>query len=76
MFKKIGKLPLLAIEVDGTHFHEAGSVRALRDAKKNRIMEKCGLRLLRFRTDGSCEREKIITAIRSVLMANGPNCRW
>lgn len=69
LFKKIGKLPLLAIEVDGTHFHEAGSAQALRDAKKNSIMEKCGLRLLRFRTDGSCEREKIIAATRMALSA-------
>ena len=67
LFKKIGKRPLLAIEVDGTRFHEAGSVQASRDAKKNRIFEKCGLRLLRLRTDGSGEREKITTATRMAL---------
>ena len=33
------------------------------DEKKNRIMEKCGVPLLRMRTDGSGEREKIRDAL-------------
>ena len=65
LFRKMDKQPVLAIEVDGTRFHEAGSKQALRDEKKNHIMEKCGLLLLRLRTDGSGERERIKAALES-----------
>ena len=63
LFRQMDKQPVLAIEVDGTSFHEAGSTQAGRDEKKNRIMEKCGVPLLRLRTDGSGEREKIRDAL-------------
>ena len=58
------KQPVLAIEVDGTGFHEAGSKQAKRDMKKNSILEKCAVPLLRLRTDGSGEKEKIRTALK------------
>ena len=58
------KQPVLAIEVDGTGFHEAGSKQAERDIKKNSILEKCAVPLLRLRTDGSGEKEKIRTALK------------
>lgn len=59
LFRRIDKSPLLAIEVDGTAFHVAGSAQANRDEMKNRIFEKCGIPLLRLRTDGSGEKEQI-----------------
>ena len=46
-------------QVDGTGFHEVGSKQAERDIKKNSILEKCAVSLLRFRTDGSGEKEKL-----------------
>lgn len=55
---------MLAIEVDGTGFHAAGSKQAERDMKKNSILEKCAVPLLRLRTDGSGEKEKIRTALK------------
>ena len=63
LFRQMDKQPVLAIEGDGTSCHEAGSTQAGRDEKKNRIMEKCGVPLLRLRTDGSGEREKIRDAL-------------
>ena len=63
LFRKMDKMPVLAIEVDGTAFHKAGSRQAERDGKKNRILEKAGIPLLRLRTDGSGEREKIREAL-------------
>lgn len=63
LFDKMDKRPVLAIEVDGTVFHEAGSKQASRDAKKNSIAEKCGLPLLRLRTDGSDEYGKVKSAL-------------
>lgn len=59
LFRRMDKSPLLAIEADGTAYHSSDSIQAERDQKKGRIFEKCGIPLLRFRTDGSGEREKI-----------------
>lgn len=64
LFNQMDKQPVLAIEVDGTGFHEAGSKQAERDIKKNSILKKCAISLLRLRTDGSGEREKIRTALK------------
>lgn len=61
------KQPILAIEVGGTAFHKVGSKQAERDEKKNSIMEKCGLSLLRLRTDGSGEEKKIRSALQAAL---------
>ena len=66
LFRKLDKQPVLAIEVDGTRFHEPGSKQAERDEKKNHIMEKCGIPLLRLRTDGSGEQAKIREALLAV----------
>ena len=55
---------MLAIEMAGSGFHEAGSKQAERDIKKNSILEKCAVPLLRLRTDGSGEKEKIRTALK------------
>ncbi|WP_418483228.1 DUF2726 domain-containing protein, partial [Dysosmobacter sp.] len=64
LFNQMDKQPMLAIEVDGTGFHEAGSKQAERDIKKNSILEKCAVPLLRLRTDGSGEKEKIKNALK------------
>ena len=64
LFNQMDKQPVLAIEVDGVSFHEDGSKQAERDRKKNSILEKCGVPLLRLRTDGSGEREKIRDALK------------
>ena len=64
LFNQMDKQPVLAIEVDGTGFHGVGSKQAERDEKKNSILEKCGLPLLRLRTDGSGEKEKIETVLK------------
>lgn len=65
LFWQMDKQPILAIEVDGTAFHRVGSKQAARDEKKNHVMEKCGLPLLRLRTDGSREEEKIRSALQA-----------
>lgn len=71
LFRQTDKQPVLAIEVDGTSFHKAGSKQAERDEKKGRIMDKCGVFLLRLRTDGSGEREKLRTALQAILHTAG-----
>jgi very-short-patch-repair endonuclease len=63
LFKKLGKTPFLAIEVDGFNYHKAGTLQHERDLKKNSILEKCGLPLLRLPTNGSGEKEKIVNML-------------
>ena len=75
LFRRMDKSPLLAVEVDGAAFHAAGSVQANRDEKKNRIFEQCGIPLLRLRTDGSGEEERIEQALRSAVYNMGQNGR-
>ena len=67
LFRRMDKSPLLAVEVDGAAFHTAGSVQAGRDEKKNRIFEQCGIPLLRLRTDGSGEKERIEQALQTAV---------
>ena len=67
LFRRMDKSPLLAVEVDGAAFHAAGNVQADRDEKKNRIFEQCNIPLLRLRTDGSGEEERIEQALRSAV---------
>ena len=67
LFRRVDKSPLLAVEVDGAAFHAAGSVQAGRDEKKNRIFEQCGIPLLRLRTDGSGEKERMEQGLRATI---------
>lgn len=64
LFNQMDKQPVLAIEVDGTGFHEARSKQAGRDMKKNSILEKCAVPFLHLCTDGSGGKEKIRTALK------------
>ncbi|WPO84132.1 AAA domain-containing protein [Chryseobacterium sp. JJR-5R] len=63
MYNKLGKNPVLAIEVDGYEYHKKESLQAGRDAMKNAILEKYGIPLLRFSTTGSEERKKLIRTL-------------
>ena len=65
LFNKMDKVPIMAIEVDGTSFHAAGSKQAERDVKKDSIFQKCGIPLLRIRTDESGEERRIESAIKA-----------
>ncbi|MCL2110978.1 MAG: AAA domain-containing protein [Clostridiales bacterium] len=55
----VTKTPRLAIEVDGSGFHKKGTRQEERDKMKDSILRKYNLPLLRFRTDGSGERERL-----------------
>lgn len=50
IYNSITKQPLQAIEVDGWHFHKDSEVQKHRDAVKDSILRKLGLRLHRIRT--------------------------
>ncbi len=57
IYNMVTKQPLLAIEVDGFQYHKEGTRQWDRDRMKDRILEKYGLPLLRFTTNGSNERQ-------------------
>ena len=58
IYNKLGKVPVLGIEVDGFQFHRQGTQQAERDKMKDKILDKYHFPILRFRTNGS--NEKII----------------
>lgn len=59
LYNRISKKPVLAVEVDGDKYHKADTVQALRDALKNHILELYEIPLLRFKTNGSGEKERM-----------------
>ena len=66
IYSKISKRPIVVIEVDGFHYHKEGTVQAERDKKKNHILELYGIPLMRFATNGSGEKEKIMEFLREM----------
>lgn len=59
IYNRISKKPVLAIEVDGYEYHKKDTVQASRDALKDHILELYQIPLVRFKTNGSGEKEKI-----------------
>lgn len=53
----------LAIEVDGTQYHQADSAQDQRDVMKDAVLDAIGLRLIRLSTAGSQEKERITQAL-------------
>ncbi len=60
IYNRIGKKPVLVIEVDGYEYHKENTVQASRDLLKNHIMELYEIPFLRFKTNGSGEKKKIM----------------
>ncbi|MGO4710747.1 AAA domain-containing protein, partial [Chryseobacterium sp. 2TAF14] len=63
IYNKLGKNPVLAIEVDGYEYHKLESRQAERDRMKNEVLDKYKVPLLRFSTTGSGEKEKLISTL-------------
>lgn len=59
IYNRITKAPVLAIEVDGFHYHKDGTRQAERDRMKGEIFTKYGIPLLRLATNGSNEIQRI-----------------
>lgn len=66
IYNKLGKNPVLAIEVDGFANHKEGTRQAERDRMKDIILEKYGLPFLRFATNGSNEKVKLLNKLREI----------
>ncbi len=67
IYNRIGKKPVLAIEVDGYEYHKKDTAQASRDLLKNHIMELHQIPVLRFKTNGSGEREKIVEMLEKLV---------
>ena len=67
IYNRMSKNPALAIEVDGYGYHKAGTVQALRDLLKNHILELYEIPLLRFKTNGSEEKEQIVKRLDEIV---------
>lgn len=63
IYNRISKKPILAIEVDGFHYHKPGTLQYEHDRMKDHILELYGISLLRFATNGSGEMAKIGQAL-------------
>ena len=59
IYHRISKKPVLAIEVDGFHFHKPGTAQYERDRMKDHILQLYQIPAFRFPTNGSGEIEKI-----------------
>jgi len=63
IYNRISKKHVLAIEVDGFHYHKPGTLQYEHDRMKDRILELYGIPLLRFATNGSGEMLKVSQAL-------------
>lgn len=66
IFNKFDKKPILAIEVDGYYFHNKKEQK-IRDQKKDSILKKCNIPLLRFKTNECNEYDKITTKLDEII---------
>jgi len=68
IYKTIDNSPFLAIEVDGYKYHQEGTQQAQRDILKNDILNKYNIPLIRFKTNGSDEKNILINTINNILL--------
>ena len=67
IYNRISKKPVLAVEVDGYEYHKADTAQASRDLLKDHILELYEIPLLRFKTNGSREKEQIVEKLDEVI---------
>lgn len=67
IFDRVTKKPVLGIEVDGTQYHQENTRQHERDKMKDSIFATYNMPLVRFRTDGSQEKSRLIKALSNVL---------
>lgn len=60
IYNRISKKPVLVVEVDGYEYHKSGTTQSERDVLKNHILELYEIPLIRFKTNGSGEKEILI----------------
>ena len=66
IYSKMNRQPVLCIEVDGYQYHKKGTKQAKRDEMKDGILQKYGLEYIRFLTNGSREKEKLVEKLKEI----------
>lgn len=59
LYREMNKRPLLCVEVDAEQYHKEGTEQYARDRMKDAVLERCGLSLLRLRTDSEGYRHDV-----------------
>lgn len=67
IFDRVTKKPVLGIEVDGTKYHHENTKQYERDRMKDSIFATYNIPLIRFRTDGSQEKAKLMQALSNII---------
>lgn len=67
IYNKISKQTVLIVEVDGYQFHKEGTKQAERDLMKNQILDKYGIQIIRFSTNGSNEMERLKICLSKIM---------
>lgn len=67
IYNKMSKKPICAIEVDGIYYHEQQEKQKARDLKKESILKKSNISLLRLKTNQSNEEARIKEFINQAL---------
>lgn len=67
IYNKLSKLPVCIVEVDGYAFHKKGTKQHERDKMKNNILHKYNIPWIRFATNGSGEKERLIDFLRGLI---------
>ena len=67
IYNRVTKKTVLAIEVDGYNYHKEGTIQNKRDEIKNSIANKYNITMLRFKTNGSNEKEKLHNKLNQLL---------
>lgn len=67
IYSKISKKLILVVEVDGYRFHKEGTKQAERDKMKNTILDTYEIPYVRFKTNGSGEKEVITNKLLELL---------
>ena len=68
IYNKMSRKPVLVIEVDGVSYHEQSEKQRERDSKKDSILNKNDIPILRLKTNESNEEGRIRSAILSLVL--------
>ncbi|WHY72883.1 AAA domain-containing protein [Fictibacillus enclensis] len=67
LFNKVDKMPILVVEIDGHAYHAENPSQLKRDNMKDEILKKCNIPIIRFKTTGSGEEEKLESKLLEVM---------
>ena len=63
IYDKLSQQPILIVEVDGSCYHQEGSMQAERDNLKDQICKRYNIPLERFRTTECNEKQRLVKAL-------------